>query len=144
MQHRNDANLGAKMFAIGADGGQCLRGGFEQQSIDRRLVLVGHGGDHARKLEHEMKIWNGEKLGFPRFKPVCGRFPQAFAAMSVAATVIRHANVRTVLAALNMSAECSGATNLNRGHHTSLGDIDMVGIGSAPRLTMAAKDIRHL
>jgi hypothetical protein len=91
-----------------------------------------------------MKIWDGEKLGFPRFKPVGGRFPKAFAAMSIAATIIRHTNVRTVLTALNMSAECSGATNLDRGHHTSLGDIDMVGIGSAPRLTMAKKDIRHL
>ena len=52
--------------------------------------------------------------------------------------------MRTVLAALYMTAECGSATNLDRRHHTSLAEAQVAGVGRTPRLTMASEDIRHL
>jgi hypothetical protein len=64
--------------------------------------------------------------------------------MSVATAVVENANVGTIRTALDVAAEYSSATNLDCGHHPALGDINMVGVGGAPRLTMAAKNIRQL
>jgi len=43
-----------------------------------------------------------------------------------------------------MTTECGSAANLDRRHHTSLGEAHVAGIGHTPRLTMASEDIRHL
>ena len=52
--------------------------------------------------------------------------------------------MRAVLAALDMTAERGRATNLDRRHDAPLGKAYVAGIGRAPRLTVAAEDIRHL
>jgi hypothetical protein len=59
------------------------------------------------------------------------------------AGIIRNARVRTVLATVDMAAKRGSATYLDRRHHTSLGEAYVAGIGRAPRLTMATKDIRQ-
>ena len=40
-----EADLGAEVLGIGGDRAQGLGGGVEQDVVDRRLVLVGDGGD---------------------------------------------------------------------------------------------------
>ena len=40
----------------GGDGDQGLGGGFEQQVIDNRLILIGDVGDRPRQGEHDMEI----------------------------------------------------------------------------------------
>jgi hypothetical protein len=52
--------------------------------------------------------------------------------------------VRTVLAALHVAAERGSATNLDCRHDASLGEVDVAGVGRAPRLTMAPEDFRYL
>jgi hypothetical protein len=60
------------------------------------------------------------------------------------AGIIGDARVRTVLAALDMTAEGGSATNLDRPHDASLVEAHVAGVGHAPRLTMAAEYIRDL
>jgi hypothetical protein len=43
-----------------------------------------------------------------------------------------------------MTAERGGATNLDRRHDASLGEAHVARVGHAPRLTVAAEDIRDL
>ena len=48
-----------------------------------------------------------------------------------------------VLAALHMTAKRVCPADLDCGHHASLGEIDVGGIGSAPCLAMTAEDIGY-
>ena len=64
--------------------------------------------------------------------------------MAIAARIIGDAGVRTVLAALHVAAERGSATNLDCRHDASLGQVQVTGVGGAPRLTMAAENIGHL
>ena len=52
--------------------------------------------------------------------------------------------VRAVLAALDMTAKRGSAANLDCRHDASLSEVQVIGVGRAPRLTVAAEDIRHL
>ena len=64
--------------------------------------------------------------------------------MPIPAGIIGDAGVRTGLASLDMTAEGGSATNLDRPHDASLVEAHVVGVGGAPRLTVAAEDVRHL
>ncbi len=66
--------------------------------------------------------------------------------MPVAARIIGDLRVAAlrVLAARDMAAERCRAAVLDRRHHLELAEADMAGIGLAPRLAMAAEDIRNL
>jgi len=48
VQYGGEPDAGAEMLGIGRDGDQGLGGGFEQQVIDDRLVLIGEVGDRPR------------------------------------------------------------------------------------------------
>jgi hypothetical protein len=48
MEHGGEADAGAEMLWIGADGEQRLGRRAEQQIVDDRLVLIGDGGDLGR------------------------------------------------------------------------------------------------
>ncbi len=142
VQDGDDADLGAEVLAIGGNGGESLGRCFEQQSVDLGLVLVGHRADQGRKREHEMKMRHGQKLGFTRRKPFRRSPPLAFRTVPITAGIIGDAGVCTVRAALNMTAQRGSATDLDCRHDASLGEVQVTSVGRAPRLTMAAEDIR--
>jgi len=50
--------------------------------------------------------------------------------------------MRTVLTALDVAAERGGAADLDGSHHPSLGKVQVARVSRAPRLAMAAEDIR--
>src|SRR6202035_3991569 len=77
-------------------------------------------------------------------KPCRRSRPLAFGAVPIAAGIIGDACVRTVLAALDMTTEGGSATNLDCRHDPPLGQAHVAGVGGAPRLTMAAEDVRDL
>ena len=52
--------------------------------------------------------------------------------------------VATVVAALDVAAKRSCAANLDGRHDPSLGETDVAGVCRAPRLAVAAEDVRHL
>ena len=52
--------------------------------------------------------------------------------------------MRTVLAALDVTAERRRAAALDRRHDLQLAEADVTGVGSTPRRSVAAEDIRDL
>ena len=144
VQDGSKANLRAQMLLIRCDGGERLRCGGEQQAIDLRLVLVGDGADRRWQGEHDVEIGDRQEFGRSRRQPSFRRPPLAFWAMPVPTRIIGDARVGAVLAALDMTAERCRATYLNGRHDTALAQAHMPGIGRAPRLPVAAEDIRHL
>src|SRR5271165_3324843 len=60
------------------------------------------------------------------------------------AGVVSDAHVRAILAALDVAAERSGATGLDRRHDLQLAETDMTSVGSPPRRPMGAKDVGNL
>ena len=144
VQDCDDADVGAEVLAIGSNGDQRLGRSLKQQPVDLGLVLVGHRADHGRKREDEMKIRHRQKLSFARRQPGRRGSPLTFRAVPVAAGIIGDAGVRTVLAVLDMTTERGSAAYLNRRHDTSLGEVDVAGVGCPPGLTMAPEDFRHL
>ena len=144
VQDGGDADVGTEVLAIGGNGDEGLGRSFKQQSIDLGLVLVGHRADRGRKLEYQVHIGHGQKLGFARRKPCHRSRPLAFRAVPIPAGIVGDTCVRTVLAALDMTAERGGATNLDCRHDPPLGEVDMAGVGCPPCLTMAAEDVRYL
>ena len=56
MQHGSEPDAGTEVLGVGRDGDQGFGGGFEQQVIDDRLVVIGDVGDRSRQGEDNMEI----------------------------------------------------------------------------------------
>ena len=144
VQHRDEADLGAKMPGIGGDHAQRLGRCLEQDGVDYRLVLEGDRGDLGRQGEHDVEVADRQEIGLAGGQPVPCRRALAFGAMPVAAAVIGNPAMAAVLACLDMTAEGGGAAGLDRRHHLHLTEAQMTGMGRAPGGTMAMKDIGDL
>jgi hypothetical protein len=64
--------------------------------------------------------------------------------MPITAGVVGDAGVGAVLASLDMAAESGRAAALDRRHDLELTETDMASVGSVPRGSTAAEDIRDL
>jgi hypothetical protein len=104
VQHGGEADAGSEMLGVGGDGGQRLGGGPEQEIVDRSLVLERDGSDRSRQGEDDMAVRSRQKLHLAVFEPLPRRRALTLRAVPVAAGVVGDAFVRTVLAALDMSA----------------------------------------
>jgi hypothetical protein len=69
MEHGEETDLGAQMFGIGGDGLQRLGRGAEENAVDRRLVLMGDGGNLFGQRQNDVKILRGEKFGATVVEP---------------------------------------------------------------------------
>ena len=56
VQYGGEPDARAEVVGVRRDGDQGLGGGFEQQVIDDRLVVIGNVGDRSRQGENDMKI----------------------------------------------------------------------------------------
>src|SRR6516225_11271469 len=56
VQYGGEPDAGAEMLGVSRDGDQGVGGGFEQQVIDDRLVVIGDVGDRSRQGEDNMEI----------------------------------------------------------------------------------------
>lgn len=65
-------------------------------------------------------------------------------AVPVAARVVGDDRVRALLAARDMTTKGRRAAALDRRHHLQLVEAHMTGIGSTPRRSVVAEDIRDL
>jgi hypothetical protein len=50
----------------------------------------------------------------------------------------------TFLAALDVTPELGSSANLDRLHHPPLRPVDVAGVGTTPRLAVAAEDVRYI
>ena len=91
VKHGGEPDAGAEVSGVGRDGNQGLGGGFEQQIIDDRPVLIGDVGDRPRQGEDDMEIGHRQQLGLAVGEPLLGSGSLAFWAMPIAAGVVRDA-----------------------------------------------------
>src|SRR6266853_6283761 len=91
-----------------------------------------------------MIIRHGQQLGLTLGQPLLRRRALALRTMAIAAGIVGDERVRAVLATRDMAAERRRAAALDGGHHLQLAEADVTGIGSAPRRTVAAENIRNL
>jgi hypothetical protein len=143
VQNGGDANVGSEVFAIGSNDGEGLGGSLQQQAINYRLVLIGDPAQRSRHPENHVEIRHRQELGFARREPCSCRLPLAFGAVPVTTAVVGDPRMLTFLTTLDMTAELGSSSNLDCLHDASLRPVDVAGIGSAPRLTMAAEDVRY-
>ena len=114
MEHGSDADAGAEVPGIGRDREDRLRGGAEQEVVDRRLVLPGDVGDFGRQREDDVEVADRQQICLARSEPVPCRCALALGAMPVAARVVGDATVAAVFACLDMTAERCAAAGLDR------------------------------
>ena len=144
VQHRCHADPGAKMLRIGGDGQQRLGRCLEQQTIDRRLVLIRDIRDRRRQREDHMEVLDRQQVLDARLHPFPRRGPLALRAMPVAARVVGDVLVTALGAGRHMAAERGGPASLDRGHHLQLRQVQMPGVLMAIGRPMGAEDIRDL
>ncbi len=144
MQHGGEPDAGAEVLGVGRDGDQRLGGGFEQQVIDDRLVLIGDVGDRPRQGEDDMEIGHGQEFGLAVDQPLLGRGGLALRAVPVAAGVVGDAQVRAGLAAFDMAAQRRRSAALDRRHDLQLAEAHVAGTGGTPSRPAVAEDVRHL
>jgi len=72
------------MFGIGSDRRKRSRGSLEQESIDRRLVLIGDCADFGGQREYDVEIGRRQQVRLSRRQPSLRRPPQALRAMAFA------------------------------------------------------------
>jgi hypothetical protein len=102
VQHGGEPDAGAEVLGVGRDGDEGLGGGFKQQVIDDRLVLIGDVGDRSRQGKDDMEIGHRQQFGVAVGQPLLGRGGLALWAVPVAAGVVGDAEVRAGLAAFDM------------------------------------------
>ena len=66
MEHGGEPDAGAEVLGVGRDRDQGLGGGFEQQLINDRLVLIRDVRDRSGQGEDDMKIGYGQEFGLWR------------------------------------------------------------------------------
>jgi hypothetical protein len=154
VQHRGEPDAGAEVLGVvglqptgltrGGDGDQGFGGGFEQQVIDDRFVLVGDVGDRSRQGEDDMEVGHRQQLGSAVGEPLLGSGGLALWAMPIAAGVVRDAQVGAGFAALDMPAQRRGSAALDRRHDLELAEAHTAGMRRTPRRPAVAEDVRHL
>ena len=132
------------MPGVGCDSDQGLGGGFEQQVIDDRLVVIGDVGDRSRQGEDDMEIRHGQEIGLAVGQPFLGSGGLALWAMPIAAGVVSDAQVGAVLTALDVPAQRRCSAALDRRHDLELAEAHMAGMRGTPSRPAAAEDLRHL
>ena len=144
MQHGGEADLSSKMYGVGGDRRERSRGGLEQKSIGRRLVLIGDCADLGGQREYDVEIGRGQQVRLSRRQPSLRRPPLTLGTMAVAAGIVGDARMSAILATFDVTAERRGTANLDRRHDAALSEAYMAGIGRAPRVAVATEDVRHL
>jgi len=144
VEHGSEPDAGAEVLGVGRNRDQGLGGGFEQQVIDDRLVLIGDVGDRPRQREDDVEIGHGQQFGLAIGEPLLCSGSLALRAVPVAAGVVRDAQVGAGLAAFDMTAQRRRSAALDRRHDLQLAEADMAGMGGTPSRPAEAEDVRHL
>lgn len=102
------------MVGIGSDGQQRLGRRLEQQTIDRRLVLVSNIDDLRRQGEDHVEVFDGQQVPHPRLYPALRRSALTLWTMPLATGVIG-----------DMPAKDRSPAILNCGHDFQLRQVQM-------------------
>ena len=117
---------------------------FEQQIVDHGLVLVGDVANRRRQSEDDVEVGNREQFGLARRHPLACCRALTLRTMAITTAVVSDDRVRAIFAASHMAAERRRATALDGRHHLHLVEADVTDIGTTPRRSVVAEDIRDL
>ena len=73
VQHGGEPDAGAEVPGVGCDSDQGLGGGFEQQVIDDRLVVIADVGERSRQGEDNVEIGHRQEFGLAVGQPFLGK-----------------------------------------------------------------------
>ena len=144
MQHGGDTQACAETLGISGDGEQSLGSGLEQQSVDHRLVVIGDIADRCRQGEHNVVVIHRQQVSLAVLQPAPGGAALALRTMPVAAGVVGDLDLRAVFTAQHVTTERGTAAALNGRHHLELVETDVSSLGTTPRRTLVAEDVRDL
>src|SRR5664279_2503035 len=85
VQHRDRADLGAKVAGVGGDVAQGLTRGAEQDAVDHLLVVEGDVGHWRGHGEHDVEVRYRQQVGLARFEPLGARQALALRTMPITA-----------------------------------------------------------
>jgi hypothetical protein len=143
VQHTEEADLRPEMLRVGGDGAQHLRRRSEQNVVNYRLVLKRDDLDLRRHGEHDVEIRHIEQFRLTVLQPLRPRQTLALRAIAVATRVEGDALMAALAALLDVTAERSGATGLDRGHGTPLCRGQRRTVPITKSRTEVAEHVRH-
>ena len=120
VQHGEETDFRSQILRIGRNRLESFGGGPEENSIDHFLVMVGQGGDLCRNRKDDVIVRAIQQLSLPILDPLRSSQTLAFGAMTIPAAVKAVAFLVTLVATLQMAAQCSGAAHLDGGHAAPL------------------------
>ena len=144
VQHRDRADLGAKVAGVVGDVAQGLGRRPEQDAVHHLLVVEGDLGDLRRQGEHDVEVWHRQQVGLSRLQPVGARQALALRAMAIPARVEGVTSKPAIGALLHVPAQRGGAACFDRRHHAAPGTVQVVSVGVPIGRAVEAKNIRHL
>ena len=145
-------NLAAKpAWFLGELLSGCRRG-FEEQitlapapsaGVEQGLVRASKLIKARGQGEGEQEVGDGQEQILLSFQPGLCILILAFGTMAVAAGMVTVLQLLTVRAAINLSAQCCGATLFNCPHHFEVGGRHLAGVLLAIGRTILAEDVRQ-
>ncbi len=144
MQHGDLADARARMFGVGGDGGQGLRGGLEQNAIDHRFVLIGGLGEACRQGEDHMEVGHPQQIAVTLFQPSPRGATLTLRAMPIAAGITSAALFGAVGASFSMAARLGRAASFDGTHDAQMIAARMAGLSPAASIAMAAENVANL
>ncbi len=144
VEHGGEADAGAEVLRIGCDRRHRLCRGAEQEVVDGGFVLESHSPDLGGQGEDDVEVSDRQEVGLSLGQPVARRRALAPRTVPVAAGVVGDPQMAAVVAALDMAAECGGATMLDRRHDLQLRQTYVPGAAHPERRPGDAQDVGDL
>ena len=111
MEHRHEADSRAQMFGVGGDLHEGLGRGAKEYAVNYTLVLEGHGRNHLRQREDNVKVLDRQQFSGALLEPRRAGGALALWAMAIAARTIRDRAVSATVALFDVATERGGATD---------------------------------
>jgi hypothetical protein len=131
------------VLGISGDGEQALRCGFEQDTIELSLVLIGNGCYLFWDGKDHVEVRGVQQFRLTILQPLSPRERLAFGTMSIGTGVISVALMAALVALFQMAAKNSSPADLDRSHDTALRHRHRSAVLQRIICAVAAQNIRY-
>jgi len=138
------ANRRAQAFRVGRDLQQRRRRGPKQEVVDDAFIGQRETRERLRHRENEMHVADGQELLLPRGHPGVAGGREALGTMAIATAVIREGQLRTLVAAITVPAECRRSTLGDGPEDAPMGPGHPGAVRLQKTIAVLAHDVGHL